>query len=555
MKSISNSSSSHENLQREHNRTTEAYFPALIAMISLAFGAYYVLRYLGNWSGQDTAQFVNFIDGMQRTGQLSYSGAYSHGYAYSVWVTALSELSGVKIQALTTLYLPLCGNFFLGMFGFVAFRRLLESARLGLLAASTLFLIPEIVLVVSRGNHEKLTVALTLIAILALLNSFLEMSPAKRWPVFAGWVLTFYLTAFCLVSLNVFFGSTLIVSSTLTLVFTALFIRLRPTSESRFRPVVSRLILVVAASWLFVSLVLWYIYPAASGVLNVISSGLERFGILTLSATPEGASETVTTTNPYSVVQTAWVNSMLYIIISSFRWITFVISFGVWLYLLVRVFQKPEDTSLSRLFLLALYGAFGLQLAVAIPIDFLGTRGGSNLQVRLYTYFALLAVPLFTLGIQRLLLFAAVRGLRKVFVGLLISPLIAIFLVFSLLKTPLDPVVSNNWLFYRNDEIQAVRFWVDHVGPYASLWSSPSGRLRYGYTNLKPEHAPSGSRIAIGFPSNLYGYALSSEVIGEEAVALQVNSPPHWLEHRLYDNGGVRTYALRPRTPFQSMGQ
>lgn len=507
----------------------------LIAAIGLCFGIYFVLRYGGRWGEIDGVAFAGIIARMQLEGTIDYAGAYPHGYAYATWVNMLSYFTGRPIGELMQIYTPILGNVFLGIFGFAAFRRWLGSDRLGLIAASVLFLVPELVFTVSRGNHEKITVALTLLASLGLLKGFME-AQARNWGLFAAWVAVYYLVAFTLATLNVFFGSSFIVASTLALIFALLFLGMRRHQPlPQLRTSTQRLALRVGASWLLVLLVMWYIYPLAGQNLEVLKTALAKLGALALSFTPES--------NPYESTVTDWTNPTVYKLISSFRWILFLGSFVAWLMLLIPTLRTPERASIPRVFLLALYGAFGFQLAAAIPIDLVGLEAGSNLQVRMYTYFAVFAAPLFTLGLSRLLGSSPwhwrVAGTAAV-----------VLAVLSLLKATLDPLVSNRWMHYDAAEIEAIHAWSERERE-SVLWVGPETRLYDAYY-MEYNFGPSNlNDLDVARRNPFTFHTLNSSLKQANSVAWGFPQSTWLLGNRVYDNGEAQIYHRSPQTPFQ----
>jgi len=513
-----------------------------IVCVGLAFGAYFVLRYLGLWSENDTAVFSRVITGLQRAGGFDYPGRYVHGYAYPVWGAGLSDLTGLPAAKLLQLYTPLLGNLLLGVFGFAAFRKLLGSTRLGLLAATLMFLVPELVFTVSRGNHEKLTVSLTLFALLSLLNSFLEASREdRRWGVFAAWVAVYYLAAFTLVTINALFGSSFIVAATLTMAFAFAALRRAPQSAGQLGYVVQRLTLISGVSWLLVALVMFFVYPSAGRDLGLLRTTIDRLSALFLSFSPES--------NPFSAAPDAWASLGVYRLVSSFRWFLFGASFVTWLWLLRRAWRDLGAVPLARLFMLALYVGFGVQLALSGVVDLLGLAAGTNLQVRLYTYFALLAAPVLAHGLwaftQR---FRTSRG-RTLLSGALGALLIG-FTLLSLLKATLDPSVSNRWWFYRPAEVEAIHFW-DARQQYGSLWVGVAGRLRNAYAVSYPAGSANHNAFDILGVDPQTADALRSPVIEAAAVAWRVPPPGLWLGDRTYDDGDTQIFHRIPQTPFQ----
>lgn len=541
----------------------------LAISLGLAYGTYFTLRYLGYWSENDTAVLSLAAKLLGDAERIQYSGAYSNGYAYSIWGATLSALTGLSVGDFVQLYTPLLGNLLLATFGYATFRRLLASDHLGLLAASVLFLVPEMVFTVSRGSHEKLTVALTLMALLALLNSFLALLTARRWQIYAAWVAVFYFSIFTSVTLNTFLGSSLILACTLTLVFAFLLlglrrlqmffgrVRRRPSIQARrvsiwgevnnirLAAVIRRLLYIVCTSWLLAVLVSWYIYPTAN-YSDLAQTAYERLSQLLFSDAPT-ASEPTTfeVANPYSVIGSDWLSAKAYRVISSFRWALFLGSFVTWLLLLARLLRGPK-TDLHRLFLVALYGAFGFELALAVPIDFLNLHAGTNLQVRIYTYFALLAAPVFALGLSHL--FSVQPKARAVLVPLMQLCLLG-FAGVGLFKATLDPGVSNRWLFYHPAEVQALGFFDGYLQSN-SIWVGTESRLRDAYitTYLRPpENVLNLSRD--GGPSS--PYALNSPIIRENTEAWGAQPSALWLENQVYDNGETQLFHQVPRTLFQ----
>lgn len=519
--------------------------------LGLAYGSYFVLRYLGLWTEQDTEVFVRIIADMQRAGSLNSPGSYTHGYAYPVWATTLANFTGLRVPTLLQLYTPLIGNLFLALFGFACFRRLLASDRLGLLGAAVFFLVPELVFTVSRGNHEKLTVSITLLAVLALVKSFCEWRRAGRWHVFMGWTAVYYLCAFTLATLNILFGSSLIVALSVMLVVTSMIVTLRRKKGRHLRPLAGRLTLVVFVHWLLVLLVMRYVYPQSSATnLVLFETASERLSELLFPGLEGETESSFTASDPYAVTNSDWINLDAYRLLSSFRWVLFLATFPLWLLLFIAALRRLEQVAVERLFLLGLYGSFGFILALAVPIDFLNLSAGSNLQVRMYTYFALLASPLLALGFGRLTSLAAVR--------LWATPLLGLFLIgfgsLSFLKATLDPTVSNRWLFYHPAEVQAVHFWgLRHRN--SSLWLDVEGRLRYAYTTTYPAAYAQGDLAGNVFDYGTFvgndAFAVRSPLLEQTAVAWQRRPPTLWLEDLVYDNGGAQIFHRIPRTPFQ----
>jgi hypothetical protein len=463
-----------------------------------------------------------------------------HGFGYPIWAATLSWFSGVPVPQLLQVLTPLIGNVFLGLFGFATFRRWLGSDKLGLVAAGVLFLVPELVFTVSRGNHEKLTVSLTLLASLAMLQSFVALFQ-KSWRSFAGWVSVYYLVAFTLASINVFFGSSFIVASTLVFMFGSLVLRLARAESAVMTGIWRRLLVLVTVSWLLVILVMWYVYPQAGSFLFLLKTVAEKLSLLFLSFNVES--------NPYQEVGYDWASSGLYSLISSFRWLLLLGSFGVWLILLRQSLGRVGSAPLHQLLLLAIYGAFGFQMAIGIPVDLIGLAAGSNLQVRLYTYFALFAAPVLVLGLTSLLEWLRSRWPRTL-LPLVFSLTVAFYSLISLLKATLDPTVSNRWLFYSPTEVRAMAFWREQSSS-EPIWVGTSGRLSFAQQVQFPSQEVRDDLYDIGPPDPGTAKLIQTRLESQSAANWSLSLPTGLLGHRVYDNGEAQIFHRLPGSPFQ----
>lgn len=549
---------------REHTAVSSNPFDkALLSVlvVSLTFGAFFVVRYFGYWSEQDTAVFARVIADMQQVNSLRSPGGYTHGFAYPVWAATTAKMAGLSIAQLLQLYTPLVGSLMLGLFGFAAFRRLLSSDRKALLGTVLLFLTPELYFTVSRGNHEKFTVALVLLAVLCLVSGFVEGYQRGRWRVFAAWTFVLYIIAFTLISLNIFFGSIFTASVTLILILTTLIARVRPRKGAGLKVIVRRLVIVVSCLWLLFSLMVWYVYPQQGTNSRLLSSAVENIGYLLGTSEPEPVPEATPgseeplppeeefeASNPYSVGGTDWVSLPVFHLISLFRWTLLLGSTVTLLSLFVYTLRNLEKVTFSTFFLIAFCGALTVLIGIAIPVDFLNLSAGSNLQVRVYTYFSILAVPMLAYGISFVL--ERFRHTRlKPFVSFTVKAALVGFAVLSLLKATLDPAISNRWTFYYPAEVQAAHFWNTRMQS-RTLWIGAEGRMQYAYTIEYPLGLPNNNTMTVLGQTGTT-HALYSPVVAASAVAWGRFPSLYWLENKVYDNGIAQVYHRLPETPFQ----
>lgn len=515
--------------------------------IGLLFGGYFVLRYGGYWAEGDTVVFMRAITQLQEYATIFSPQRYDHGYAYSVWLATLSNLTGIPATAVTRWLAPLLGNVFLAVAGYSTFRAYLKSNRFGVVAASTLFLIPELVFTVSRGNHEKLTVTLTLLAALVLLKFSLRVLETPR--LSPPWVVVYLCLIFSLVSLNSIFGSTFLVASSLAFVLVTFLFIIQPTLRKRFGKLWLPFGVLIALSWGVFFLIVGYVYPQP-GKLYMIRDALE--GLRNLYDEQEVVS------NPYESYGTGgggqWLNGPVAQLLSSFRWVLFIGSFVTWLYLLFTVFRNAQNISPQRLFVILLYGAYGLIMAVAFPIDFLGLSAGDNLSVRLYTYFSLFAALVLSLGVIKLATFSA-QSVSQRTVTAAMTTLFLCFALLSLLKSTLDPLVSNRWIVYWPEEPRAIDFWSDKQDSsmmYGLARLRSAYVLSYGNDVEGANYIRNTRSFALGVPDETpYSHSLDSGLHRAEMTAEGLAWVPFSLQNRVYDNGRAQILHRVATTPFQ----
>ncbi len=522
----------------------QAVLPALLVMaLSAGYGAYFVLRYLGLWSEQDTMRFVQSIAAVADAGSLTGTGTYSHGYGFQVWVLLLSRIMGMGVSDLTQVYLPIVGVLIAGTIAFAAFRKLLASSLVASLGVILLFMVPEFVFSLVRGNHEKLTITLTALALMSLLAGFNELEGRRRWRVLAGWVAGFYVTVHALTAMNAFFGSSFVVASTGAWLFAWVAVRASRHARPFARGIASRLAWVSLTSWVFVALTMFFTYPSASDVLlNQIDSGVQRSAALLLSNEPAS--------DPYLSIGGDWVSNEAYLAVSAFRWVFVASSIVAWLSLVYRFAVGRHLLMARELLLASLFTAFALQVGASMLVDQLGLSAGSNLQVRLYAYFAIVGAPMLAHGTAAGLKWVRTRyrpwpvAFAPVLVGL------ALFAVLSLAKTTLDPLFANRWLSYTMNEVTAVKFW-DSLHAYQALWVGSEPRLRHAYFTLNPDRTGNGNSIGSGTKDAAPHHAVASQFVMQYAVARTSPLPTIMLENRVYDNGGAQIVHRVARTPFQ----
>lgn len=513
------------------------------AWMGLFVGAYFVLRYGGHWAEQDSQFFVYAIVRLLNAKHLIYTEAYSHGFGYPAWGGALSLLTGVSPGQLIRVYLPPFGNMLVAVLAFAVFRRLLGSAKRGLMATGLLFLVPELVFTVSRGNHEKLMVSLLLLAVLSLVQAFRELAGPRRVGVIVPWLIVYHLVAFVLLSVNDVFGIMILGAWTLSLLVLRTLTWLLPVDRTSLRLSARYFGLLLGSSWLFAVLIVGFVYPPAQNDFSFVRHAISRLTSF-LEANPLSPSP-----NPYGSIATSWVSLPVYRVVTAYRWVLIGASALTWLWLTGRHMVRRVPATVERVLMLSLYPSFALALAVGVGADTLGLAPGSNIQVRFYSYFALFATPLVANGIVLLVSsgrsLATRRALRTTMLVVL-----ALFGVFSLLKATLDPLISNHWIFYSPSELAAMDTWANHVNTSA-IYVGPDYRLWFAWVMVHDGGLPRQNRVDLDQINPDTADVLGSRIKTDLAKASSTPQSSILLGDRVYDNGAAQVYHRFPTTPFQ----
>lgn len=508
----------------------------LVLCLGIFFASYLVIRYGGLWSENDTAIFTHDALLTARYHTTIFPTQYPHGFGYQLWLAILQMTTHMPAGYINTTILPFIGVGFTLVLAFVTYKELMEHVGLSELAILLILAVPDIMFTVLRGNHEKLTVILLLASVFVLVR-FLKSSRTKERLL---WELIFYFLIATNGVVNDYFTVMSIWGMATYLLIGGIFSWRTGFPSGRSLLAVVRLLFI---SMVLVSIDVWIVYPPAHADVQLAVQALQR--LKALFATHRIAS------NPLSSPVQQWVDVPIYLVVSIFRWIVVFGSFAVWLLTFLRPLRQKEALSVPTLIMISMYAATAILVAVAVPVDLTGLAAGSNLEVRNYTYFALFAVPFVALGISQLLSMTNRKRYKK---GVLVATvlLVPFLLIMSLLKSTLDPLISNQWMFYSASEKQAVLFYLRHRGAAPGfLWAGPDERLRNAAATWWPGPIPwyvSGGGTP-AFPS--FSFWLWSPNIATNSVELKDPLPSFHNQNLIYSNGTTKLYAARPASPFE----
>jgi hypothetical protein len=334
----------------------------------------------------------------------------------------------------------------------------------------------------------------------------------------------------------------------------------------------------------------------ASLYLNVETGVESQVAATTNARSSATVSRSRTTTSPYRTVSAGWTSLRVFFALTSFTWLLIAAGAFSWLVLGVIFVRRRVPRAEVGVFLVwALAAAAAVQVAMSVVSDFAGVLG-SNLQLRLFPFFAVFTVPVVVAAAFRYRMPRRSKLLRwsvvvvaafgvpalsvvSPFLTALAAPLVllvlgihlswdrsplarrlaialttgtyVLFAAAAFLKAMNDPLVSTKWTFYTPSEARALA-WGNAALPGQLVWSDYDERLQMAGVMMLPDHLSTrdGAQWAKGqsFPGR---YLLESETTAARAVRLRAIRPTTDGLDRVYDNGEVRVAHRLPTTPYQ----
>ncbi len=517
----------------------------IVLIYAVLVATFFVVRYGGRWMDTDTPVLSRAIANVAQEGTLVPDGPIYHmGFAYQSLSVALLQVTGVSVDVLQRVVYPLIAGVMVATVAFVLFRELTGDARVAALAALVLFMQPDFLFVIFRGSHEKLTWTLTMLLLYLAFRSFRCQPTFKQLMPYVG---AFYVTVMALAATNIFFASSFVSSIVLSCVGGYVVLTLRrlvfrqPAPQAvALEQLLLRFLYVALSSFVILALVLFYVYPPAQLFIFSLQSLAEKLAIVL------GGYEYAS--NPYQIVGFGWISPLTYFSLTVLNWLVLLISLLTWLFMLpVASVRNPR-----RFMFWLLYAAFAFHIGIGMVADLAGLLG-TNLQLRLFPAFTLVAIPMALLGVRHLLRARLTGRLRQ---GVVVALLLTLpwFSGAALLKMTNEPLLSNYWTFYTETEVAALR-WSYVYLEGAKLWADLDAiRLKPLSLTLAAEERPLGDevlRLDVGTVDVDTRDFMISEPLQLWSARNAQMLPDVAMEHRVYDNGDVVIYHRRPRTPYQ----
>ncbi len=223
-------------------------------LYSAAVVLFLIIRYYGHLTEPDTNAFYGYIKNISEYGKLIPQGDYyGQGYGAPSLFTFIVTLTGLDVSLFVQTIYPILGLAMAVMAG-AFYNTVLGGARLASLATFFMFLQPEYLFVLLRGNHEKVTLSMVVLAMLVLVKA---PSASNRLAVYGKFMVLFYLFSYSLITANVGFASSWILAIAMSCAAGYLISWLLSHSEAQAE--MKRLFYISVSSLIFVFLFVFYL--------------------------------------------------------------------------------------------------------------------------------------------------------------------------------------------------------------------------------------------------------------------------------------------------------
>lgn len=506
-----------------------------LSLFMLAIAVYFVGRYGGMWAETDSASFARYIRGVVAEGTLNPEGsdAYPNGYSFQAISAFIIGLTGLEVATLQQLVYPLF-TVLIVIPAWMMYRELTGDARGASLATMLLLTQPEFLFVMLRSSHEKFLRLMLVLCLFLLVRSF----RVYRHPVsLAVHVLLFYIAAFAMIAHNNFLANSFFVAVAVALGLGWLLQHCKLLTFTGSQDVPRRFLYVVAVCLGLVHLFIFYIYPPARHDLLVLWDIWERVAALFLDVESKA-------TNAYQQVAAGWISLPIFFILSIANWTLLVASVAIWAGQSWRWLRhRVEPPTMPARILWLLYTAFAIQGAISIAVDASGTIA-ANFQHRLFPSFSMVAVAMVGTALAR---WQPRRSAGLAHAALVVG--LGAIAVLSALKASSEPLFSNKWIFYRQEELTAID-WADAHLRNSAIWTEIDERLQAAYRTTAGQSLNNNGISAFNLLSSIR-MLLASDVSRLHSNRLNNPLPIPYDALRIYDNGAAELYRLRPVTPFQ----
>ena len=530
-------------------RRHEKFLLLLLLSLTLLIAGYWVTRYAGLIMEGDATRLTQAGEGIANEGRLVTAQSYLNGYGYPALLAFLIQTTGLTAQVL-----QIAGSFWLvplALAAYLAYRELLPDIRLAILAVILLLLHPDFLFYILRSSHERTTWTFGLL----ILWLWVRSNRSQEVELRLAMVLSLYLLLWAVIANNAYFGSTIVTTFLLAMLANYVLARFFRRASRGGTPMGfhNRMLYVWLSGFALLFLFITYVYSPATSYYYTLGTIGEKVSVLFLGSEP--ISQRMAVDDTYGYVQTAWLSPTVYLLLTGFQWLIVVLAIGAWLRDGVALLRRGHTVlSQQRLLLWLFFLGFATQVGLGVISDLSGAMG-SNLQVRLFTPFALVVSPMAATWFTALrrIPWRRLNALRPALMPL--GAMVAcVAVIATLLKVTNDPVVGNQWLFYSPGEQVALDWTDDHLKDreiWIDTWQHQFDVLlfRRGY-DWKPRNNYRSGSLA-EWRSDEVSHVLLSDLTVLQANRSKLPLPMVVDRDIVYDNGDAQLFHRRQRSPFQ----
>lgn len=512
--------STQTNEKNSHN--SEWMLLVLLVTMLLLYAGYWTLRYSGNATDGDVMHLTLAAEAIVREATLTPIGySYGNGYGYQVLLGLLTQITGssfILLQQLGSLWLVI-----VGLCAYLLYRELLGRSDLAVFSVILLVLQPDFTFYVMRSSHERTTWTFGLLVMWLVVRLVLRR---QSWRM-AESVMLLLLLLWALIANNAFMASIVIATIWLVLVLALILNRILPhRSAQTGLPTNNRLLFVPVLGSVLVFVFITFAYAPADVYYQQLADLVNR---LTQSSE-------VVAVQLSSSPQQPWISTQVYLSLTGIQWMIALASILAWFRDALHILRGGAGAlSRPRWLLWLFYSGFALLVGLGAMIDLTGFLA-SNLQVRLYTPFALMISPMAATWLIPILKKWHLNR-QVIIAGALLG---AVALGASALKSSNDPSVGNQWLFHHPGERVALD-WVEANLESKPVWSGIDSRLMVAMLYLKGYTWHPTNNYWFQDPQK--SYLLLSEQTQIQANRSRLVLPAVVGRNIIYDNGNTLIYS------------
>ncbi len=485
---------------------------SLIILYSFFSQLYLYFQYDGLRADHDLGIITKTSQAVQSQNTIYNSFQYNNGFGYQTTTTFLSDILGLSVQKI--LILPL--GFLYVIFAYLFFNEFFKNKKIALISTFILSLQPDLLFLMSRGSHEKFSFILFLLAFLLVIHIAKNNWGKKNFIYLA----LLYLVIFSLNIYNIWFSGIFLLLIFVYCFFGIIFSLIFNESSIFFKKTIYFL-----TPSILIYLSMFIIYPRIFNVLNIsrsisykLFSFFPLFILLVLlfllfsiffcnknKMTKENNISNLISkffnneflTN-FSVIMSISVYLiLLYFITKSsnlsfspinwffltlINWIIIPASFFTVYLEIKKYFTKKIKISKIKIFFIFIYLSFLVIFFMSIIISkYVNNENlGSNLELRIFPYFFIFAVPFASELVVKTYDKLLINKKRKIFSTILIIALISIFIFNSHMKAANNPLFSNNCIFYSQYEKNTLDY-IENNADNLTIWAGYNERILNSY--------------------------------------------------------------------------